>query len=100
MYKGVLNENRILAIKRLNESGNKQGEAELLAKVTTLGKLNQMLIEMWGYCAEGKHRLLVYEFMDNQNLIEIVFNRVYQLDCSWILPSTVMIRSELKLIEV
>ena len=69
MYKGVLNDNRIVAIKRLNESSNKQGEAELLAEVTTLGKLNHMnLIEMWGYCAEGKHRLLVYEFMDNGSL--------------------------------
>ncbi|MBD4021340.1 protein kinase, partial [Xanthomonas citri pv. citri] len=69
VYKGVLNDNRIVAIKRLNESSNKQGEAELLAEVTTLGKLNHMnLIEMWGYCAEGKHRLLVYEFMDNGSL--------------------------------
>ncbi|KAL4590930.1 hypothetical protein LXL04_003877 [Taraxacum kok-saghyz] len=53
----------------LNESSNKQGEAELLAEVTTLGKLNHMkLIKMWGYCAEGKHRLLVYEIMDNGSL--------------------------------
>ncbi|KAI4346101.1 hypothetical protein L6164_013182 [Bauhinia variegata] len=26
------------------------------------------LIEMWGYCAEPKHRLLVYEYMENGSL--------------------------------
>ncbi|PPR90115.1 hypothetical protein GOBAR_AA30578 [Gossypium barbadense] len=28
------------------------------------------LIEMWGYCAEGKHRLLVYEYMEHGSLAE------------------------------
>ncbi|KAJ0778782.1 putative protein kinase RLK-Pelle-SD-2b family [Helianthus annuus] len=26
------------------------------------------LIEIWGYCVEGKHRLLVYEYMENGSL--------------------------------
>ncbi|KAL3505119.1 hypothetical protein ACH5RR_034960 [Cinchona calisaya] len=28
------------------------------------------LIETWGYCAEGKHRLLVYEYMEHGSLAE------------------------------
>ncbi|KAL7197425.1 hypothetical protein ACSBR2_020043 [Camellia fascicularis] len=28
------------------------------------------LIEMWGYCAEGKHRLLVYEYMEHGSLAD------------------------------
>ncbi|KOM29673.1 hypothetical protein LR48_Vigan743s000600 [Vigna angularis] len=28
------------------------------------------LIQMWGYCAEGKHRLLVYEYMENGSLAQ------------------------------
>ncbi|KAL7225255.1 hypothetical protein ACSBR1_020604 [Camellia fascicularis] len=28
------------------------------------------LIEMWGYCAEGKHRLLVYEYMEHGSLVD------------------------------
>ena len=28
------------------------------------------LIDMWGYCAEGKHRLLVYEYMMHGSLAE------------------------------
>ncbi|XWS14756.1 hypothetical protein CRYUN_Cryun35bG0035400 [Craigia yunnanensis] len=68
VYKGVLSDQRIAAIKRLNIETN-QGEEEFLAEVSTIGRLNHMnLIEMWGYCAEGKHRLLVHEYMENGSL--------------------------------
>ncbi|XVF39868.1 hypothetical protein PTKIN_Ptkin01aG0067300 [Pterospermum kingtungense] len=68
VYKGVLSDQRIAAIKRLNIEAN-QGEEEFLAEVSTIGRLNHMnLIEMWGYCAEGKHRLLVFEYMENGSL--------------------------------
>ncbi|KAK9023330.1 hypothetical protein V6N11_003551 [Hibiscus sabdariffa] len=68
VYKGVLSDQKIVAIKRLNVEVN-QGEDEFLAEVSTIGRLNHMnLIEMWGYCVEGKHRLLVYEYMENGSL--------------------------------
>ena len=67
VYKGVLPDNRVAAIKRLNEAN--QGEGEFLAEVSIVGRINHMnLIEMWGYCAEGKHRLLVYEYMEHGSL--------------------------------
>ncbi|GMP45383.1 hypothetical protein CsSME_00013926 [Camellia sinensis var. sinensis] len=67
VYKGILPDHRVAAIKRLNEAN--EGEAEFLAEVSTIGRLNHMnLIEMWGYCAEGKHRLLVYEYMEHGSL--------------------------------
>ncbi|KAI3672936.1 hypothetical protein L6452_39039 [Arctium lappa] len=70
VYKGRLSDNRIAAIKRL-KTANDQGEAEFQAEISTIGRLNHMnLIEMWGYCAEGKHRLVVYEFMENGSLAE------------------------------
>ncbi|XP_057794319.1 putative receptor protein kinase ZmPK1 [Salvia miltiorrhiza] len=69
VYKGVLSDNRVAAIKRLNEAN--QGEAEFLAEVSLIGRLNHAnLIERWGYCAEGKHRLLVYEYLGNGCLTE------------------------------
>ncbi|XP_022772218.1 putative receptor protein kinase ZmPK1 [Durio zibethinus] len=69
VYKGMLPDGRVVAVKRLNEAN--QGEAEFLAEVKTIGKLNHMnLIEMWGYCAEKKHRLLVYEYMAHGSLAE------------------------------
>ncbi|KAF5468196.1 hypothetical protein F2P56_012370 [Juglans regia] len=67
VYKGALPDNRVVAIKRLNESN--QGEGEFLAEVSIIGRINHInLIEMWGYCAEGKRRLLVYEYMEHGTL--------------------------------
>jgi serine/threonine protein kinase len=69
VYKGVLSDTRVAAIKRLHDAN--QGESEFLAEVSILGRLNHMnLIGMWGYCAEGKHRLLVCEYMKNGTLAD------------------------------
>ncbi|XP_059631081.1 putative receptor protein kinase ZmPK1 [Cornus florida] len=69
VYEGTLSDNRVAAIKRRTEAN--QGEEEFLAEVSTVGRLNHMnLIETWGYCVEGKHRLLVYEYMEHGSLAE------------------------------
>ncbi|XP_016438973.1 putative receptor protein kinase ZmPK1 [Nicotiana tabacum] len=69
VYKGKLSDDRVAAIKSLSGGANYQGEAEFLAEVSTIGNLNHMnLIELWGYCAEGKHRLMVYEYMEYGSL--------------------------------
>ncbi|KAI3504886.1 hypothetical protein L1887_26654 [Cichorium endivia] len=68
VYKGKLSDDKIAAIKVLKEV-NQQGEAEFQAEISTIGRLNHMnLIETWGYCIEGKHRLVVYEYMENGSL--------------------------------
>ncbi|QCE04666.1 putative receptor protein kinase ZmPK1 [Vigna unguiculata] len=70
VYKGVLSDDRVVAIKRLHEVAN-QGESEFLAEVSIIGRLNHMnLIGMLGFCAEGKYRLLVYEYMENGSLAQ------------------------------
>ncbi|KAA8537804.1 hypothetical protein F0562_027616 [Nyssa sinensis] len=69
VYRGILSNQQVAAIKRLNNAN--QGEAEFLAEVSTIGRLNHMnLIETWGYCIEGKHRLLVCEYMEHGSLAE------------------------------
>ncbi|KAK2440677.1 putative receptor protein kinase ZmPK1 [Trifolium repens] len=69
VYKGVLSDTRVVAIKCLHDAN--QGESEFLAEVSIIGRLNHMnLIGMWGYCAEGKHRLLVCEYMKNGSLAD------------------------------
>nr|XP_027096861.1 putative receptor protein kinase ZmPK1 [Coffea arabica] len=73
VYKGVLSDSRVAAIKYLKEAI--QGEAEFLAEIRTIGRLNHMnLIEIWGYCAEGKHRLLVYEYMEHGSLAKNLYS--------------------------
>ncbi|KAK1313130.1 putative receptor protein kinase ZmPK1 [Acorus calamus] len=67
VYQGVLSDKRKAAIKRLE--GVQQGEEEFLAEVSMLGRIYHMnLIQMWGFCAEGKHRLLVYEYVGHGSL--------------------------------
>nr|CAD1823820.1 unnamed protein product [Ananas comosus var. bracteatus] len=31
------------------------------------------LVRLWGFCSEGRHRLLVYEFVDNESLDKYLF---------------------------
>nr|XP_043607374.1 putative receptor protein kinase ZmPK1 [Erigeron canadensis] len=72
VYKGELSDDRIAAIKMLKEATH-QGEAEFQAEISTIGRLNHMnLIETWGYCVEGKHRLIVYEYMENGSLANLL----------------------------
>ncbi|GKE03723.1 S-locus glycoprotein domain-containing protein [Tanacetum coccineum] len=62
VYKGILPDNQVVAIKRLHEAI--QGEAEFLAEMSTIAIINHKnLIETYGYCEEGKHIILVYEYM-------------------------------------
>ncbi|KAK9161968.1 hypothetical protein Syun_002870 [Stephania yunnanensis] len=75
VYKGVLPDRRVAAIKRLNDATHNEGE--FLAEVSTIGKINHMnLIEMWGFCSERKHRLLVYEYMERGSLAENLSSNV------------------------
>ncbi|PWA77634.1 S-locus glycoprotein domain-containing protein [Artemisia annua] len=77
VYKGILPDNRAVAIKRLHQAF---GEDEFLAEMNTIGRINHKnLIETYGYCAEGKHRILVYEYMENGSLAKSL--GANQLDC-------------------
>ncbi|XP_045819998.1 putative receptor protein kinase ZmPK1 [Trifolium pratense] len=69
VYEGVLLDQRIIAVKRVKEAN--QGEEEFLAEVSSIGRLNHMnLIELYGYCVERKHQMLVYEYLENGSLAE------------------------------
>lgn len=69
VYKALLPDDRVAAVKVLSNATT--GEADFLAEASTIGRVNHMnLIEMWGYCAEGKQRLLVYEFMEHGSLAQ------------------------------
>ncbi|KAK1276903.1 putative receptor protein kinase ZmPK1 [Acorus gramineus] len=74
VYKGILNDKRVVAVKRLEDVT--QGEDEFWAEVSTIGKINHMnLVRMYGFCSEDKHRLLVYEYLENGSLAKLLFDR-------------------------
>ncbi|ESW18418.1 hypothetical protein PHAVU_006G039500 [Phaseolus vulgaris] len=69
VYKGYLKStNEVVAVKQLDRNGF-QGNREFLVEVLILSLLDHPnLVNLIGYCAEGEHRLLVYEYMVNGSL--------------------------------
>ncbi|KAE8715482.1 putative serine/threonine-protein kinase [Hibiscus syriacus] len=68
VYRGVLEDNTKVAVKNLlNNRG--QAEKEFKVEVDAIGRVrHKNLVRLLGYCAEGAHRMLVYEYVDNGNL--------------------------------
>ncbi|KAJ4962295.1 hypothetical protein NE237_022234 [Protea cynaroides] len=68
VYRGVLRDNTQVAVKNLlNNRG--QAEREFKVEVEAIGRVrHKNLVRLLGYCAEGAHRMLVYEYVDNGNL--------------------------------
>jgi hypothetical protein len=72
VYRGILKDKKVVAIKKLKNI--RQGEEEFWAEVTLIGRINHInLVRMWGFCSEGKHRLLVYEYVQNESLDKYLF---------------------------
>ncbi|KAK3427694.1 hypothetical protein EUGRSUZ_F03870 [Eucalyptus grandis] len=67
VYVGVLADGTHLAVKKLEGIG--QGKKEFRAEVSIIGSIHHVhLVKLKGFCAEGAHRLLVYEFMGKGSL--------------------------------
>ncbi|XP_057779871.1 probable serine/threonine-protein kinase At1g01540 [Salvia miltiorrhiza] len=68
VYHGVLKDQTKIAVKNLlNNRG--QAEREFKVEVEAIGRVrHKNLVRLLGYCAEGAHRMLVYEYVDNGNL--------------------------------
>ncbi|XP_057812929.2 G-type lectin S-receptor-like serine/threonine-protein kinase At2g19130 [Cryptomeria japonica] len=72
VFKGTLPDNTLLAVKRLEGSG--QGEKQFRAEISTIGRIQHVnLVRLWGFCVEGSRRLLVYAYMPNGSLKSLLF---------------------------
>ncbi|KAL9447397.1 hypothetical protein AB3S75_014960 [Citrus x aurantiifolia] len=68
VYKGVLSDGTVAAIKKLHRDG-KQRERAFRMEVELLSRLHSPhLVELLGYCADQNHRLLISEYMPNGTL--------------------------------
>ncbi|KAL6225356.1 hypothetical protein ACLB2K_004206 [Fragaria x ananassa] len=74
VYKGVmLSSQRLVAVKRLDKVAA-EGEKEFQNEMKVIGKTHhRSLVRLLGYCLDGPKKLLVYEYMSNGSLADILF---------------------------
>ncbi|KAM3749459.1 hypothetical protein ACB098_05G186400 [Castanea mollissima] len=80
VYKGIIsNVQQIVAVKRL-EKLLTEGEREFQTEIKVIGRTHHKnLVRLLGYCHDGDNRLLVYEYMSNGSLADILFKPEKQL---------------------
>uniref|UniRef100_A0A7N2KL65 Uncharacterized protein n=1 Tax=Quercus lobata TaxID=97700 RepID=A0A7N2KL65_QUELO len=75
VYKCVLtvDDENFIAVKRLDKIV-REGEQEFKTEVNAIGHTNhKILVNLLGFCNEGQHQLLVYDFMSNGSLSSFPF---------------------------
>ncbi|KAL7217575.1 hypothetical protein ACSBR2_010934 [Camellia fascicularis] len=70
VYKGRLKNGKIAAIKVLSPE-SKQGAREFLTEIKVISDIkHENLVELYGCCVEGEHRILVYNYLANNCLAQ------------------------------
>lgn len=68
MYRGVLADKRVVAVKQLKVGGS-QGDKEFQAEVEIISRVHhRYLVSLVGYCISDCQRMLVYDYVPNGNL--------------------------------
>ncbi|KAL0438003.1 UNVERIFIED_CONTAM: G-type lectin S-receptor-like serine/threonine-protein kinase [Sesamum latifolium] len=82
VYKGTLSNKMVVAVKQLEGIG--QGEKQFRMEVATISSTHHLnLVRLVGFCSEGRHRLLVYEFMKNGSLDSFLFTSKDKKVLTW-----------------
>ncbi|KAJ7945274.1 Receptor-like protein kinase 1 [Quillaja saponaria] len=73
VFKGVtLDGQLVVAVKRL-EKLIAEGEREFQTEVRIIGQTHHRnLVRLLGFCLDGQHRLLIYEYMSNGSLADVL----------------------------
>ncbi|OWM76386.1 hypothetical protein CDL15_Pgr028256 [Punica granatum] len=79
VYEGMIwGSDKVVAVKRLDKY-LAEGEKEFRTEVEVIGRTHHRnLVRLLGYCVDGPHRLLVYEYMSNGSLAGVLFSREKQ----------------------
>ncbi|CAA3011829.1 probable LRR receptor-like serine threonine-kinase At1g06840 [Olea europaea subsp. europaea] len=75
VFKGTLADGTVVAIKR-SQQGSLQGDKEFYTEIEMLSRLHHKnLVSLVGYCDEDYEQMLVYEFMPNGSLHDLLSAR-------------------------
>ncbi|XP_008782878.2 G-type lectin S-receptor-like serine/threonine-protein kinase LECRK3 [Phoenix dactylifera] len=77
VYKGLLlasDARTSIAVKQLHKTLHEDSEKEFTNEVRSIGQTHHKnLVRLFGFCNEGTHRILVYEYMCNGSLTSFLF---------------------------
>ncbi|KAJ9183089.1 hypothetical protein P3X46_006998 [Hevea brasiliensis] len=84
VYKGKLKDGRIAAIKVLSAE-SRQGVKEFLTEINVISEIeHENLVKLYGCCVEGNHRILVYNYLENNSLAQTLLGESHSnIQFSW-----------------
>ncbi|KAM0939862.1 putative protein kinase RLK-Pelle-SD-2b family [Dioscorea sansibarensis] len=84
VFRGTLpSTGKLVAVKRL-EKVAEEGEREFQTEMKAIGRTHHRnLVRLLGFCNEGSNRLLVYDFMSNGSLADLIFKPDHQNRPPW-----------------
>ncbi|KAI3510093.1 hypothetical protein L1887_25620 [Cichorium endivia] len=82
VYKGTLDDGRVIAVKHLSIASH-QGKSQFLAEIATISAVqHRNIVKLYGCCVDGEKRLLVYEYLKNKSLDQALFGS-HKLSLTW-----------------
>ncbi|KAM0904215.1 hypothetical protein ACQ4PT_018178 [Festuca glaucescens] len=77
VFRGMLKDGTFVAVKVLSAT-SRQGVGEFLAELTAISDIkHENLVTLVGCCAEGSHRILVYNYLENNSLQQTLLGARY-----------------------